>query len=464
MNTQNPADQSTAYIGLCRFERFQDHDGTHLVAEPGQTLPTFEGAIACWVSSAVEYDELLTAALPAQGCRLLRTEEVMPISAWFAMKGFNAALGELAAKVSPSHRFEVGIPRPVAFAHSHGMQAGAQVGEAGYIRLTGHVCPPLPDQSHLPFWDHDWIAPELKDLLFAQPEQGGPLNTYFVVDGTLRKNITRVFDLDTPLIDVPIRCLFKGEAAVELQEVAPYLIDMTLPDGAWDDPNLVPGFHKKFFADHWGHETGIFIRSTASMETVWNNLRKLTKVNDQFGKIVYFRFWVPSTFYPLGRYLSQTAKHVHSLFPHVGDQVLFEHSRRETVVQFTRVRAGAVKNKFTIDQALEDRLCAYTQYMHVIRLMKATDAYLREMEPDLIPTLEATPQSVQFGIAKDLLRLEILDTAQAAAIISIIHRTKLNMLTEKSFNYVTKNTLLSPSAKAIQLILGFATINKAMKE
>ena len=42
------------------------------MAEPGQTLPTIEASIACWVGSAVDYsavdyDKLLAAALPKQG-------------------------------------------------------------------------------------------------------------------------------------------------------------------------------------------------------------------------------------------------------------------------------------------------------------------------------------------------------------------------------------------------------------
>ena len=283
--------QFQAYIGLCRFERFQDHEGTHLIVEPGQTLPTFEAPIACWVASTVEYDELLTVALPKQGYRLLRTEEVMPINARFETKGFNATLGELAAKVSPGRRFHAGVSRPVGFEQSHGIEGPNQTEETKYLTITEHECPPLPDQSHLPIWDHEWIAPELKELLFGQPEQGSCLRTYFIVDATLRKNITRVFDLDTPLVDVPIQCLFKGDAAIELKEVAPYLIDMTVPAESWGDLHKLPGFHQKFFAEHWDHGTGIFVRSHADFDQVFRHFRRITKYISNDGKSYFFRFW-----------------------------------------------------------------------------------------------------------------------------------------------------------------------------
>lgn len=163
-----------------------------------------------------------------------------------------------------------------------------------YLTITEHEIEPLPDQSGMPFWDKEWIAPELKELLFRQPEEGAKLRTYFIVDATLRKNITGVFDLDSGLVDVPIQCLFKGEKAEELKEAAPYLIDMTLPDGAWDDGDLVPSFHKSFFANHCGQNTGIFIRTPALFADVWGHFRKFPRIQVEDDKRwVYFRFWDP---------------------------------------------------------------------------------------------------------------------------------------------------------------------------
>ena len=280
MNQQQPQ----AYVGLCRFERFQDPEGADLVAEPGQTLPTFEASIACWVGSAVDYDELLAAALPKQGYRLLRTEEVMPITTWFEMKGFNAALGELAAKVSPSRRFQIGVSRPVAFEQSHGM-AGTDDSARDHspLQVTTHAFTPVPDQTPVWPWDQrQWIDDDLKQILFRQdlpPDQQyilGPIDpdnpplirTYCIIDGWLRSQVNLFPDLDrtwrkyvvgtedTPgpngnQHDIDVRCLFKGETQEELKDVAPYLVDMTLPDRAYQDDRYVPDFHRNFFNSIW---------------------------------------------------------------------------------------------------------------------------------------------------------------------------------------------------------------------
>ena len=329
---------AAAYIGLCRFEKFQDQEGTNLIAEPGQTLPTFEAPIACWVSSAVEYDKLLTQELPKKGYRLLRTEEVMPVQTWFEMKGFNAALGDLAAKVSETRGFQSGELRPVDFEQSHGME-GATTPEAEQnpLIITEHPYTPLPDQSAIiAFWKQEWISDDLKALLFGQdlPEEhqhilAGAMDpkplirTYFIVDATLRRKITKFFDLDMAfsrqgalagriegengnLGKIEYRSLFKGEAQEELKEVAPYLFDLTLPEQAYDDKDYVPKFHKDFFKSTWDPDTlerseglthpdtGIFIRTTADFDTVWRHFRKFTRIQDENGKWYYWRFWESS--------------------------------------------------------------------------------------------------------------------------------------------------------------------------
>ncbi|MEP3977748.1 MAG: DUF4123 domain-containing protein [Parvibaculum sp.] len=145
--------------------------------------------------------------------------------------------------------------------------------------------------------DERWITPELKGVLFGHPETGPSLRTYLLVDATLRKAVSKVFDLD--MLDVEVRCLFKGEAAEDWKESAPYLIDMTLLDAACDDPSQVPAFQRKFVADHWGHSTGIIIRSSASMEVVWRHFRRFTRVQvEEDMRWSLFRFWDPRVAFP----------------------------------------------------------------------------------------------------------------------------------------------------------------------
>ena len=66
--------------------------------------------------------------------------------------------------------------------------------------------------------------PQMLNFLTQTDDQ--KLKTYAILDPTLRKAVTGVFDLDT--IDVNVRSLFDGRAAEENEEVAPYLVDVTV--------------------------------------------------------------------------------------------------------------------------------------------------------------------------------------------------------------------------------------------
>lgn len=162
--------------------------------------------------------------------------------------------------------------------------------DADFLAITDHDIPPLPVHDGLAFWDKTWIDPKLKDLVFGQPNEGPALHTYLIVDATLRKTVTGVFDLDA--IDAPMRCLFKGDAADDLKQAAPYLVDMTLPDAAREDDTAVPAFHKDFFANHWGANTGIIVRTTTPMDEVWGHFRKFTLVaREGHAGRVFVPFW-----------------------------------------------------------------------------------------------------------------------------------------------------------------------------
>ena len=166
-----------------------------------------------------------------------------------------------------------------------------------YLTITEHNIAPLPEQKGMPFWEKEWIDPELKKLLFNQPIPGQSLNTFFVVDASLRRKITRFFDLG--MLDVPCRCLFTGKASQELEEVAPYLIDIGLADDILNNKDKITSFHRDFFVKHWHHGTGIVLRTTADMDTLHNHLRKFTKIKDEDGKWYFFRFWDPRVFHKI---------------------------------------------------------------------------------------------------------------------------------------------------------------------
>ncbi|ATG48535.1 hypothetical protein CEW89_13755 [Celeribacter ethanolicus] len=237
---------------------------------------------AVWADGYATFRAGVEASVLYQNLSLIRLQNVQPV---VTLSDVPAHIMELAQAVHSGHPAEMGAMSVIA-KHANGHTAES------YLTITEHEIAPLSDQTDIPFWDRAWIAPELKELLFCQPQDGPKMRTYLIVDATLRKNVIGAFDLDN--VDVPVQCLFKGSAAEELKESAPYLIDMTLPDGAWDDGGLVPAFHKSFFAKHWGHNTGIFIRTTALMAEVCGHFRKFTKVQVEADRTwVFFRFWDP---------------------------------------------------------------------------------------------------------------------------------------------------------------------------
>ncbi|EPX79305.1 hypothetical protein thalar_02130 [Litoreibacter arenae DSM 19593] len=128
----------------------------------------------------------------------------------------------------------------------------------------------------------DWLPTTLRALLF--PDNADPMRTYLLVDPTLRTTVVGLFDLD--VLDVPVACLFNGDAAEEQKEVAPYLVDLTL------NGDVIPRFHRDFFAKHWGQGTGILLTSSATLDQLKRHFRKFTKLKrERDERWFLFRFW-----------------------------------------------------------------------------------------------------------------------------------------------------------------------------
>jgi hypothetical protein len=145
----------------------------------------------------------------------------------------------------------------------------------------------VPEQKKLAFWEIPWINEQLKTLLFCQPNNEQPqtqLRTYLILDAVKYTQIRGVCDLD--LIDSPtIQCLYKGQAAHTHEKLAPYLVDMTLPDVQYDclreEILETPNFHRDYFKKYWGQGAGIFIRTTATFAEVHTHFRKFTRSLDE---------------------------------------------------------------------------------------------------------------------------------------------------------------------------------------
>jgi hypothetical protein len=80
-------------------------------------------------------------------------------------------------------------------------------------------------------------------------------------------------------------CLYRGELAPDLAEVAPYLVQLE-PDAAFTDWLL---------RDGWGHNWGVYATADngADLRALRRHFRTFLIVHDEAGKPLYFRFYDP---------------------------------------------------------------------------------------------------------------------------------------------------------------------------
>jgi len=196
---------------------------------------------------------------------------------------------------------KVSRQQPIVFKETKLLSSKKLALDIDYLEFSEVSIPPAVDQSWLAFWEKPWINDTLKSLLFSQPKHQPPenlLRTYLILDAQAYSSIRGLFDLDL-LNTQTIQCLYKGDAAKTLKYCAPYLIDMTLENIKYDSLREeiigTPDFHRDYFKKYWGHNTGIFIRTTASFEEVHQHFRKFTRVYDEVeDKWVFFHFYSPT--------------------------------------------------------------------------------------------------------------------------------------------------------------------------
>jgi hypothetical protein len=78
-------------------------------------------------------------------------------------------------------------------------------------------------------------------------------------------------------------CLYRGDAAVTMAEVAPYLVQL----------ERASAFTSWVIAEGWGNSWGVFLNTTVTMEALRNHFRRLVMVQLPDGRSVYFRFYDP---------------------------------------------------------------------------------------------------------------------------------------------------------------------------
>lgn len=131
----------------------------------------------------------------------------------------------------------------------------------------------------------------LVDLLFGAapsvPRSGGtPPATYALLDAAKHRFVPELLETS----GLPHRCLFKGKAAEEMRDVAPWLVALE-PENRLTRALFTQGDGP---GDLWRFNLGPVIRCAADFDAVWRHLRKFVRIRRAEADVwVYFRFWEP---------------------------------------------------------------------------------------------------------------------------------------------------------------------------
>lgn len=137
----------------------------------------------------------------------------------------------------------------------------------------------------------------LEPLIFGQPPASArereiagpgplpPMLSYALLDAAKVPNLADLLAGS----GLEHRCLFKGEPAETLRDVAPWLVRLE-PEARFTRNLFTAG---KMPGALWDRRPGVLIRSRAEFQPLWAFLRKFTRLQDEAGKWFYFRFWEP---------------------------------------------------------------------------------------------------------------------------------------------------------------------------
>lgn len=119
----------------------------------------------------------------------------------------------------------------------------------------------------------DWLAAE-------------GARAYALLDAALRPGLPEALEAE----GAEHACLYAGDAAERLRDVAPYLVALT-PD-APITAAVLGG--PRVAAPMWGTRFGVLLRSPADLPTLRSHLRRFTTQPGDDGRTLLFRYWEPA--------------------------------------------------------------------------------------------------------------------------------------------------------------------------
>lgn len=240
------------WVGWCQLGT-KDGDYTVMVSGKCVDERAFRNLVNAWSN--------------AHGWRFLGLESPLPLADWATAHPFEDSA---ALTVLPDSDL------PVA---SGPFQ---RVSDAQHWLDVTEITEVVPLDQQIGIWPKQYLPKALAGPLFEDAPDT-KRRTYAIIDAA-----------KAPLLldrlqesELAYRCLFLGQAEKDLADVAPYLIELK-PEN---------DFTRRLFtksvraSDLWDQQPGIFLRSSAPLDAVWKHLRKFTRVQNDAGEWMYFRFW-----------------------------------------------------------------------------------------------------------------------------------------------------------------------------
>jgi hypothetical protein len=190
---------------------------------------------------------------------------------------------------------------------------------------------------------------------------GRDMNVFAVLDGASIPSLrTTLHQLQPSHV-----CLYRGDLAPDIAEVAPYLVQLE-PDTEFTDQLVVDG---------WGKHWGIFLRSTADLNAIRRHLRGLLIVNDPDARPMLFRYYDPRV---LQRFLPTCSPEQIGAFFGPADSVLLENEDGTGLLRF-RMAHGALKIEKRQFTTLEQEDLAHDRAERELRRQQMQPTSEREL-------------------------------------------------------------------------------------
>ncbi len=226
-------------------------------------------------------DGMISAQLLEQGNAFLHADNLMEKMEWFRAHGMTKEPADLVNQVTEEAPVALGKPKEIRRPPEEVKK------EEPYLNII-QLDNVTPLDAQLNTWPQLTVPPSLTSVLFGTDKS---LKSYAVVDAA--KLQWGHSEIDN--CGMPFRCLFKGNAAEELKDSTPYLIELEQEsDFTRKLFTYNPMMPEEMTSAHmWHKAAAIFICSTASLEVLWHHLRHFTQLQDEAGERYFFRFYEP---------------------------------------------------------------------------------------------------------------------------------------------------------------------------